>query len=126
MECSKERMEYCPRASQFRLGGFFFIYIFTLAKIVLFMLWFLSMAVNAEVTKNEGESAVNMIRRFSKRVQGTGLIQGTRKRRYAVRTKSANVRRKQTLKVIKRRENVKELIKLGKMQERAPRGFRRR
>ncbi len=90
------------------------------------MLWFLSMAVNAEVTKNEGESAVNMIRRFSKRVQGTGLIQGTRKRRYAVRTKSANVRRKQTLKVIKRRENVKELIKLGKMQERAPRGFRRR
>ena len=90
------------------------------------MVWFLSMAVNAEVTKNEGENPVNLIRRFSKRVQGTGLIQGTRKRRYATRVKSRMVRRAQALKVIKRRENVKELIKLGKMQERAPRGFRRR
>jgi hypothetical protein len=49
-----------------------------------------------------------------------------RSRRYAVRVKSRQVRRKQTLKVIKRRENVKELIKLGKMVERAPRGFRRK
>jgi hypothetical protein len=90
------------------------------------VVWCFDMAINAEVTKNEGENPVNLIRRFSKRVQGTGLIQGTRKRRYATRLKSRLVRRKQTLKVIKRRENVKELIKLGKMQERAPRGFRRK
>lgn len=80
------------------------------------------MATNAEVSKNEGESEVNLIRRFSKRVQGVGLIQGLRKRRYYARTKSTSVRRKQTLKVIKRRENVQELIKLGKMLERTPRG----
>lgn len=83
------------------------------------------MAINAEVSKNENESAVNLIRRFSKRVQGTGLIQGTRKRRYASRVKSRMVRRKQTLKVIKRREAVKELIKLGKMPEKPLRGRRR-
>ena len=83
------------------------------------------MAINAEVQKNEGESAVNLIRRFSKRVQGSGLIQRVRGGRYFVRVKSGEVRRKQTLKMIKRRENVQELIKLGKMLERAPRGGRR-
>ena len=84
------------------------------------------MAINAEVTKNDAETPVNLIRRFSKRVQGTGLIQRMRSRRYQVRIKSGNVRRKQTLKVIKRREEVAELIKLGKMLERTTRGPRRR
>jgi len=84
------------------------------------------MAINAEVTKNDGESPINLIRRFSKRVQGTGLIQGTRKRRYYARTKSASVRRKQALKSIRRREEVQELIKLGKMEARTTRGPRRR
>jgi len=84
------------------------------------------MAVNAEVTKNDNETAVNLIRRFSKRVQGAGLIQRMRNNRYYSRVKSREVRRKQTLKVIKRRENVQELIKLGKMLERTTRGPRRR
>jgi ribosomal protein S21 len=84
------------------------------------------MAVNAEVQKNDTETAVNLIRRFSKRVQGVGLIQDLRKRRYYSRGKSRLVRRKHTLKVIKRREEVAELIKMGKMIERAPRGGRRR
>lgn len=89
------------------------------------MVWCFDMAINAEVSKNDGESAVNLIRRFSKRVQGTGLIQGSRKRRYYSRVKSSEVRKKQTLKVLKRREEVKELIKLGKMPERPVRGRRR-
>ncbi len=78
------------------------------------------MAINAEVTKNEGESAVNLIRRFSKRVQGVGLIQKMRKRRYYTRTKSQKVQRKHALKVIKRREEIQELIKMGKLVERMP------
>lgn len=83
------------------------------------------MAINAEVTKNDGETAVNLIRRFSKRVQGTGLIQKSRKRRYYARVKSRAVQRKHALKVLKRREEVQELIKMGKMVERQP-GDRRR
>ncbi|MSR70527.1 hypothetical protein EXS62_00600 [Candidatus Kaiserbacteria bacterium] len=84
------------------------------------------MANNAEVTKNEGESAINLIRRFSKRVQGTGLIQGTRKGRYYTRSKSKAVQRKGALKRIARRDEVAELIKLGKMLEKPVRGkFRR-
>ena len=84
------------------------------------------MATNAEVTKNDGENTINLIRRFSKRVQGAGLIQRMRGRRYYSRIKSREVRRKQALKVIRRREEVQELIKLGKMEIRTTRGPRRR
>lgn len=84
------------------------------------------MAVNAEVQKNDNETAVNLIRRFSKRVQGAGVISGLRGRRYFSRIKSREVRRKQALKVIRRREEVQELIKLGKMEVRTTRGPRRR
>ncbi len=84
------------------------------------------MAVNAEVEKNDGESTVNLIRRFTKRVQGSRLIQNIRGRRYHTRDKSKEVRRKHTLKVIKRRENVAELIKLGKMIEKTPGRGRRK
>lgn len=84
------------------------------------------MAVNAEVQKNENETPINLIRRFSKRVQGTGLIRELRQRRYFERQKSREVRRKHTLKVLRRREKVAELIKLGKMVERTTRGPRRK
>lgn len=84
------------------------------------------MAINAEVSKNDNETAINLIRRFSKRVQGSGIIQRMRGRRYFSRIKSREVRRQQTLKVIKRREEVQELIKLGKMEIRTTRGPRRR
>ena len=84
------------------------------------------MAVNAEVSKNENETAVNLIRRFSKRVQGAGLIQRMRNRRYYSRIKSSEVRKKHTLKAIKRREEVQELIKLGKLEARTTRGHRRK
>ena len=78
------------------------------------------MTVNAQVEKNDGETTVNLIRRFSKRVQGAGLVPRVRGKRYYSRVKSREVRKKQTLKVLKRRAEVAELIKLGKMIERVP------
>jgi hypothetical protein len=44
-----------------------------------------------------------------------------RKRRYYTRIKSREVQKKHALKVLKRREEVQELIKLGKMPERRER-----
>lgn len=76
--------------------------------------------INAEINRNEGESALSVIRRFSKRVQGTGLIQEMRGRRYYSRAPSSAVKRKHALQVLKRRAEVKELIELGKMPEVAP------
>ena len=83
------------------------------------------MATNIEVARTEGESTLNLIRRFSKRVQGAGIVNRLRGIRYHSRIKSKNVERKKALKVIKRREEIQELIKLGKILERAPRGGRR-
>lgn len=84
------------------------------------------MTVNAEVVKNDGESTVNLIRRFTKKVQGAGLIARMRSNRYRSRIKSRNVQRAHTLTVIKRREEVQELIKLGKLAERTSRFPRRK
>lgn len=80
--------------------------------------------INAEVQKSGAESALSVIRKFSRRVQGTGLIQTVRKRRYYERDKSKTVSKKRALKRIKRQENYRELIKEGKITEAPARGRR--
>ena len=73
--------------------------------------------VNAEVVKTGNENNVNLIRRFTKRVQGSGVLPRVRSIRYSSRKQSEYVKKKKTLKVLRRREEVSELIKLGKMAE---------
>jgi ribosomal protein S21 len=84
------------------------------------------MSVNAEVKRNDNENDISLIRRFSKRVQGAGLLPTLRARRYFARPKSAAVARKGALKRLARREKVQELIKLGVMTEAPRRGRGRR
>lgn len=78
--------------------------------------------INAEVQKSGAESALSVIRKFSRRVQGTGLIQTVRKRRYYERDKSKAVSKKRALKRIERHQNRQELIKEGKLVEEVRRG----
>lgn len=78
--------------------------------------------VNAEVQKSGAETALSVIRKFTRRVQGTGLIQTVRKRRYYERSKSKTVSKKQALKRIKRQEMFRELVKEGKVAEPQMRG----
>jgi hypothetical protein len=73
--------------------------------------------INAEVVKNNNENNLNLIRRFTKKVQGSGVLPRIRSIRYATRKQSEYVKKKKTLKVLKRREEVNELIKMGKMVE---------
>lgn len=80
--------------------------------------------INAEVQKTGAESAISVIRKFSRRVQGTGLIQTVRKRRYYEREKSKTVSKKRALKRIERHQNRLELIKEGKLVEEVRRGRR--
>lgn len=84
------------------------------------------MSINAEVTKVGSESALAVIRKFSRRVQGTGLVKNARKTRYYARNASKTVQKKRALKLIKRRAEFKQLIKEGKVAE-APtrRGYNR-
>lgn len=73
--------------------------------------------INAEVVKTGNENNVNLIRRFTKRVQGSGVLPRVRSIRYSSRKMSEYVKQKKALKSLRRREEVAELIKMGKMSE---------
>ncbi len=75
------------------------------------------MSINVEVVKSGNENNLNLIRRFTKRVQGSGVLPRVRSIRYATRKQSEYVKKKKTLKVLKRRTEVAELVRLGKMPE---------
>lgn len=75
------------------------------------------MATNVEVEKNNNESSANVIRRFTKRVQGAGIVPKVRAGRYFSRIKSRNVQRTAKLKKLLKRESYEKLVKLGKIQE---------
>ncbi len=75
------------------------------------------MATNVQVVKNNNESSANVIRRFTKRVQGAGIIPKVRSGRYFTRIKSRNVQRFAKLKKLGKRESYEKLVKLGKVQE---------
>jgi ribosomal protein S21 len=79
------------------------------------------MATNAEVSKTGSESALSTIRKFSRKVQGTGLVKIVRGQRYFERDKSKTVNKKRALKLLKRRAEFKQLVKEGKVAEREPR-----
>ncbi len=75
------------------------------------------MATNVEVTKTGTENSMGVLRRFTKRVQGAGILPRVRSLRYKQRNQSTYKRKVATLKKLNRRKEVDHLIKLGKMQE---------
>jgi ribosomal protein S21 len=75
------------------------------------------MATNVEVEKNNNESSANVIRRFTKRVQGAGIVPKVRGGRYFNRLKSKNVRRTARIEKIDKKVVYEKLVKLGKIQE---------
>ena len=79
------------------------------------------MATNVQVVKNNNESSANVIRRFTKRVQGAGIVPKVRSGRYHARIKSKNVQRTAKLKKLVKRVTYEKLVKLGKIQEFRPR-----
>jgi ribosomal protein S21 len=76
------------------------------------------MAINVQIEKNNNESSANVIRRFTKRVQGSGIIPRMRKNRYFTRAKSENVQQTARLKKLAKKEVYEMQLKLGKIQER--------
>lgn len=75
------------------------------------------MAKNVEVSRNSNESTANLIRRFTKRMQGSGVIPRVRGSRFLERVKSRNVRKTKRLKKLERKEDYELQVKLGKVQE---------
>lgn len=72
-------------------------------------------AVRVEVRRTKNESSASLIRRFSRRGQGLGLVRALRKRRYYVREKSKNVDHARAMIRGERIAEYNELVKLGKI-----------
>lgn len=70
--------------------------------------------INVEISRNPGENAVSMLRRFSRKVQSSGVIPRKRSLRYSSRVLSHYKVKMKTLKAINRRAATAELVKLGK------------
>ena len=79
------------------------------------------MAINAEVNKNGSESSGSMLRRFSRKIQSSGIIIKARKIRYQSRPQSKYSIKKSALKLLKKRAEIAHLVKMGKMEEKQPR-----
>lgn len=72
-------------------------------------------ATRVEVKRSKNESSASLIRRFSRRAQGLGLVREMRKRRYYERQKSKNVEHERALVKGARRADFAEKVKLGKI-----------
>lgn len=84
----------------------------------------MSITVNVEVKKNNNENVVSLIRRFTKRVQGSGIIPRVRSIRYNQRKPSPGRMKKNALVVLGMRKEYELLDKLGKLPEKKGRGPR--
>jgi ribosomal protein S21 len=78
--------------------------------------------INIQVKKTGTENNTNLIRRFTKRVQESGVLRKVRENRYSGRQESKYVVKKRKLKSITRKDAMEVLAKLGKLPERPVKG----
>lgn len=70
---------------------------------------------NIELKKNPNENAMSVIRRFTRKMQESGVIIKVKGQRYAERPMSKLAEKNMMLKRLIRRTEVERLKKLGKM-----------
>jgi hypothetical protein len=68
-----------------------------------------------EVEKKEKESPQNLVRRFTKSVQQSGILNRARKIMFRVREKSRNIKKRAALRREEKRREFEKLKKLGKI-----------
>ena len=70
-----------------------------------------------EVRRRENESSESLLRRFSKRVQQSGVLLRAKKRRFYEKGKNKRAAREDALRRLSIREQREMLRKLGKLEE---------
>ncbi len=68
-----------------------------------------------EVKKNSNENNSSVLRRFSRRIQESGIIRKVKSSRYSLRKESKLKVKNSALKRMTRRKEIEKLRKLGKM-----------
>jgi len=80
--------------------------------------------INIEVEKGGTENTQSLMRRFSKRMQGSRIMPRMRKIRFYSRPASPALKKRQALRKLERRAEYEKQVKLGKVVEQR-RGSRR-
>jgi ribosomal protein S21 len=70
-----------------------------------------------EVVRGATETNMSVMRRFSRRVSGSGIVRSSRNNRYNERTKSTLKQKREALKRMAKREIYERLKKLGKIKD---------
>ncbi|KKU70478.1 MAG: hypothetical protein UX94_C0005G0040 [Parcubacteria group bacterium GW2011_GWA2_47_21] len=84
------------------------------------------MSTNVSVEKNTNENTGGLLRRFSRKVQSSGVLPRVKSIRYKARNQSRYTTRKKALKTLRRRAEIAKLIKLGKLPDKPARGSYKR
>ncbi len=71
--------------------------------------------INIEVKKNQNENNATVLRKFSRRMQESGIIQKVKGKRYSERPESKLSMKNRALKRIIRRKESEKMKKLGKI-----------
>lgn len=79
-----------------------------------------------EVRKKEKETAESLIRRFSRRIQQSGVLVRARKTRFRLDEKSKREKRQEAIYKVKIRKEIDKLKKLGKFDDEALRNIKRK
>lgn len=79
-----------------------------------------------EVKKKDRETSENLIRRFSRRVQQSGVLMRVRKTRFHAEEKSKQKKREEALYKIKLRKEIEKLKKMGKFDNEALKNLKRK
>jgi ribosomal protein S21 len=79
-----------------------------------------------QVKRKERETAESLIRRFSRRVQQSGVLRRVRKLRFRQEEPSRDQRRNEALYKVKIRKEIDRLKKLGKFDEDALRDIKKK
>ncbi|MEK7477803.1 MAG: hypothetical protein AAB645_00335 [Patescibacteria group bacterium] len=75
------------------------------------------MITTTEVKRTGNESNANLLRRFSRRVQSSGVLRRAKRLRFASRRKSPLKKKNDALKKIIKRAATEKLRKLGKIKD---------
>ncbi len=73
--------------------------------------------INVSVNKHGTENALSLLRRFTKKVQGSGVLNKVRGMRYSERKLSHYKIKQRALVSLSRKAEKEKLLKLGKIKE---------
>lgn len=78
-----------------------------------------------EIEKNPNENTVSMLRRFTKKMQGSKILNSVRENRYQTRPMSKLRKKRRLIKSLETTKEYARLKKLGKLPDAKKKGARR-